>query len=224
MTKTVLITGANRGIGLGFVRHYLEAGWQVEACARSESSELTAIREAHDNIKIHKLDVADHAAIERLAALYADGALDLLISNAGVYGERQNFGELDYSAWRRVLEVNTLAPVKLAECFADKMKSNGSLVFISSKVGSIGEADQDGLIYSTSKAALNMAVKRMGVVLKGRKVRTLALHPGSVMTDMNQNGSITVPESVEGMASVINDLSTGDSGSFQDWRGKALPW
>lgn len=224
MTQSILITGANRGIGLGFVKYYVEAGWQVHAAARSESSELTAIMEAHDNLQFHQLDVTDHAQVEALGNELAAASLDVIVHNAGVYGENQNFGEIDYNSWRRVIEVNTLSPIKCAETWVGAVRPNGSMVFISSLVGSIEEASSDGFIYSTSKAALNMAVKRLSVVLKDRKVKVLAFHPGSVMTDMNEAGKINVKESVTGMTKVIENLSASDSGSFKNWQGKAVAW
>ena len=224
-SKTVLITGANRGIGLGLVRHYLDEGWNVHAVARGESSELAIFAGSHpDQLVLHQLDVTDFGAIDALAAELGQDALDVLVNNAGIYSDNQQFGALNYDDWRHVLEVNTLAPAKMAEALSQTLKADGTMVFISSIQGSIATAEGDQFIYGSSKAALNMVAKLIAAKMKERGFRVLTLHPGSVITDMNPGGKITVKDSVAGMARVIAAATPGASDIYKDYTGKALPW
>lgn len=222
--KSVLITGASRGLGLGFARHYANTGWRVHACARNiDVPELQTL----PNVVCHALDVTDHRAIEDLGVELRGEQLDLLINNAGVSGKSsaQKFGTIDYDDWRTVLEVNTFAPVKLSEVFHENLGHGSKLIMITSRMGSISDASTDSYAYRTSKTALNMVTKLISADLGQRGVVVAALHPGHVQTDMGGAGAqITVEESVGGLTHVIDDLTSNDNGSFKNYKGEALPW
>lgn len=222
--KSVLITGASRGLGLGFATHYANAGWRVHACARNvDTPELLDL----PNTVRHTLDVTDHRAIEHLGVALKDVPLDLLINNAGVSGKRevQSFGAIDYDDWRTVLEVNTFAPVKLSEVLAGNLGAGSKLIMITSRMGSISDASTDSYAYRTSKTALNMVTKLLSADLGQRGVVVAALHPGHVQTDMGGTAAlITVDESVGGLTRVIESLQANDNGCFKNYKGEPLPW
>ena len=165
---TVLITGANRGIGLEFVRQYAEDGWQVHACSRhTDAPALSHLAEQQgDNIHLHQLDVADHSQIDQLAKRLSDTPIDVLISNAGIYpgGAAETFGTIDYDAWVKAFQVNTMAPLKMAEAFIENVArgSEKKIVNITSKMGSIDDNTSGGYyLYRSSKTALNTVVKSL---------------------------------------------------------------
>jgi NAD(P)-dependent dehydrogenase (short-subunit alcohol dehydrogenase family) len=221
----VLITGASRGLGLGFAEYYAAQGWNVVACARDVTVPALQQLAANSNVELHTLDVTDHKAIENLAAVV--GPLDLFINNAGVSGQRgvQSFGKIDYNDWRQVLEVNTFAPVKLAEVLAPKLSPQSKVVMISSRMGSISDASTDSYAYRTSKTALNMVTKLLAADLAPRGVIVAALHPGWVQTDMGGSGAqISVEASIKGMTGVIANLQPADTGCFKNYKGEVLPW
>ncbi|MGE3769863.1 MAG: SDR family oxidoreductase [Bdellovibrionales bacterium] len=225
----VLITGASRGLGLGFAKHYAAAGWNVYACARNiDVPELQKLS-ANGNVKLYSLDVTDHRAIEALAGKLE--TVDLFINNAGVFGGKdvQGFGKIDYDDWRNVLEVNTFAPVKLTEALTPKLNKGGKLIMISSRMGSITDASNDSYAYRTSKAALNMVTKLLAADLQPRGVTVAALHPGWVQTDMGDTwgrnpAQIPIEESIDGMTKVIEGLQPAETGCFKSYKGEVLPW
>jgi NAD(P)-dependent dehydrogenase (short-subunit alcohol dehydrogenase family) len=224
---TVLITGASRGLGLEFCKQYAAAGWQVLACCRNPdmAGELTDIPQ----VRVFPLDVSDFEQIDNLAAQLQDTAIDVLINNAGIYGGPHcSFGQLDYTAWTHTLTVNTQAPVKMAEAFLPHLKRGDKklLVSISSQMGSIADNSSGGsILYRTSKAALNAAMKSIAIDLKDRRIGVLVLHPGWVKTDMGgPNALIDAQQSVAGMRSVIARVTLAQSGSFLKYDGPTLPW
>lgn len=231
MKKTVLITGANRGVGLALVEAYLAAGWQVHACCR-DTERATALEQLQARKKaltLHELDVTDHQAITALSQAMADTSLDLLINNAGYYGPKgYGFGNTDVDEWRKVFEINTIAPLKLAEAFFPQLLANrpGIIANMSSKVGSMTEnTSGGGYIYRSSKAALNSVVKSLSNDLLPKGIISVALHPGWVQTEMGGPNALISPEaSAAGLKSVLDQLSAADSGSFIDYQGQTLPW
>ena len=225
--STVLITGANRGIGLEFARQYAEAGYRVHAACRAPGS-ADALASLGERVTLHALDVTDHAGIEALAAGLENEAIDIVINNAGIYGKAQEFGKIDYASWQEVMRVNTLAPLKMAECFlphleAGKMKIIASLT---SRMGSIAENDAGGVyIYRASKAALNAAAKSLALDLAPRGITVIVLHPGWVKTDMGgPRALIDAETSVAGMRAVIEGAGPKDSGRFFAYDGAEVPW
>lgn len=231
MKKNVLITGANRGVGLALVNAYLDAGWHVFACCRKpdQAKELQQRQNETETLTLLTLDVTDHQAISSLSQQMADIPLDLLINNAGYYGPKgYGFGNTDADEWRKVFEINTIAPLKLAEAFYPQLKSEnpGIIACISSKVGSMTEnTSGGGYIYRSSKAALNSVVKSLSNDLLPEGIISVALHPGWVQTEMGgPNALINTETSAKGMMQLINNLSKTDSGTFLDYQGKAIAW
>lgn len=227
---TVLITGANRGLGLEFVKQYAEAGWQVIACCRwpDEARELQALAErSGDQVEIHQLDVADFEEIDALALILQGKPIDLLINNAGVYPQ-SNFGEVNYEAWAETFHINSMAPMKLAEAFVSHVAASNlkKIVTISSKMGSLDDNTSGGnYIYRSTKTAVNMVMRSLAIDLKPMGIASSILHPGWVRTDMGgPDGLIDAPESVAGMRRVIEALTLGNSGRFIAYDGQVVPW
>jgi NAD(P)-dependent dehydrogenase (short-subunit alcohol dehydrogenase family) len=224
---TVLITGANRGLGLEFARQYAARGWAVLACCRrpDEARELAAIR----GPEIHALDVRDLEAVAALARSLKGRPIDLLLNNAGVYGpNKMTLGHLDYAAWQEVFAVNVLAPARLAECFVENVAASDRklIACISSKMGSIAANAGGGhYLYRSSKAALNAVVKSLAIDLRGRGVTVVTLHPGWVRTDMGgADADLAIPESVAGVIGVLDKVGIEESGRFFDYDGSEIPW
>lgn len=221
---TILITGANRGIGLALVKAYLASGDDVIATARNPQA---ADKLAETGAEILSLDVTDAASVAALGDALQDRPIDILINNAGV-GDQQNFGALDYDRFEHVLAANTLGPLRVLETLrgnliAGKRKLVANL---SSQLGSIENAASGGMvIYRTSKAALNMALRAAAPVLASDGITLLALHPGWVSTDMGgANAPVTPEESAAGLKKVIDGADTSRELRFLDWEGKTHPW
>lgn len=228
--KTVLITGANRGLGLEFCRQYLAAGWQVIACCRQPdlATELTQLSTKSTTLRIVTLDVQDHQQIGELALQLQGEVIDVLISNAGVYGDKHAFGELDYADWQKTMAINVFAGAKLAEVFTPHLAASDLGVFaaISSLMGSMADNGSGGsYVYRSSKAALNAVMKSLAYEYAGQGTGVLIFHPGWVRTDMGgPHGLIDVAESVAGMRQVINDFDLSQTGYFIKYDGSAMPW
>lgn len=236
---TVLITGSNRGIGLAFVQHYVAEGWNVLATARtpSRADELNALAEDYEHLLVEQLDVTDDERIAALAATYADTPIDVLINNAGIYGgaEEQTLGSLDRQAFHDVMAVNVLAPMKMAEAFADHVAASGQkkIVSITSGAGSVSRAtvSTGGAYYGISKSALNMAMRKVGAELADRGILVALVAPGPTVTDMLQtNRPSLVPrantsaEAAAGMAAVIEGLDASYDGRPLSFDGSTVAW
>ena len=231
MQKNALITGANRGVGLALVKAYLSAGWRVFACCRHivDAAELQQLQANNTALTLHQLDVTDYQAVTALSQEMADVTLDLLINNAGYYGPKgYGFGNTDIDEWRKVLEINTIAPLKLAETFYPQLLANqpGTIANLSSKVGSMTEnTSGGGYIYRSSKAALNSVAKSLSNDLSPQGIISVALHPGWVQTEMGgPNAKITASESAQGLKAVIDSLTLERSGGFYNYDGSVIPW
>lgn len=231
--KTLLITGANRGIGLEFVRQYAAEGWRVLACCRKPAAAdllNRLVSQFPDRIQVHALDVTDHRQIEQLAQTLTDQPIDLLINNAGVYPPDRGdaFGRTDYASWQHAFAVNTMAPLKMAEAFIRQVSCSErkTIATITSKMGSVADNRGGGsYIYRSSKAGVNMVVKSLSIDLSPQKIITVVLHPGWVKTDMGGPGAlITAEQSVTGMRRVIDNLTLADSGKFYAFDGQIVPW
>ncbi|EEX31722.1 MULTISPECIES: SDR family oxidoreductase [Vibrio] len=225
--KTVLITGANRGIGLSLVKNYHAQGWQVHATYRSEKSSQDLLELEGDNLTCHPLDVTDYQGLSEFAN--ALPALDVLINNAGYYGPKgYGFGNTDIDEWRKVLEINTIAPLKLVEALFPNLQTGQlkKIACLSSKVGSMTEnTSGGGYIYRSSKAALNSVVKSLSNDLSSQGFTVLALHPGWVQTEMGgPNALIDTQTSAAGLVEVIESADISRSGEFINYDGTALPW
>ena len=228
---TILITGANRGIGLELTRQFADDGWAVLACCRNpaDASDLQQLCERYPSIETLTLDVTDYAQMQSLAAQLQDRPIDILLSNAGIYGPRgANFGDVDAAAWREVLEVNTIAPLMLAQAFVEQVAASRQklIAVISSKMGSIADNGSGGsYIYRTSKTAVNQVVKSLANDLAGQGISAISLHPGWVQTDMGgANAEINTATSAAGLKAVLQAAGTEQSGQFFEYNGDAIPW
>lgn len=231
--QTVLITGANRGIGLELVRQYAAAGWRVLACCRTPAQAVALNELAYRHpatLEVHALDVSDFARIEQLARQLADEAIDVLLNNAGVYpqADRRGFGHTDYEEWSRALRINTMAPLRMAECFVDQVARSERRIIatVSSMMGSVADNSSGGsYLYRSSKAAVNMVNRSLAHDLKERGITAVVLNPGWVKTDMGgPNAMIEVEESVAGLRRVLADIRLADSGRFLNYDGQEIPW
>ena len=230
--NTVLVTGANRGLGLEFVRQYAADGWRVVAACRDPGAagELNRLAaESGGRISVIALDVSDLASVRAAAQSLAGAPLDLLINNAGVGSPRgQKLGALDYAAWARVLDVNTLGPMRVTEAFLDHLAAGGGkkVVTITSGMGSIADNGSGGsYAYRSSKAAVNMVVKSLSLDLAPRGITCIVMNPGWVRTDMGgPGGKISPEESIAAMRKVIARLTPTDSGKFFNYDGGQYPW
>ena len=225
---TVLITGANRGIGLEFVRQYAADGWRVVAACR-KPKKAKDVEKVNGDVTLRALDVADPDSVATFVDEVKGETIDVLINNAGVYLDRGiPFGKLDYAGWVTSFQVNSVGPVRIAEALSAQVEQSQRklLVFISTQMASIAEnAGGGAFAYRASKAALNAAVKTMSIELKPRSVACLLLHPGWVRTDMGgKNATLDVRDSVHGMRRVIDGFDLARSGSFLRHNGEAVPW
>ncbi len=234
---SIMITGANQGLGLEFTRQYAADNWEVIACCRSPESaaELNKLTTENKHVTIEKLDVLDHIAIEALGTKYIDSPLDILLNNAGIIGpvpiaehiERQHFGTMDYSVWRDVIETNTFAPLKMAETFIDNLMlgTQKKLVNISSHVSSITERTVPAIAYASSKTALNRAMTIVAEQLKDRGIIVAMFCPGYVKTRMGFGlATVEIEESISALRPLIAALTIDDTGSFTNHEGQAIKW
>jgi NAD(P)-dependent dehydrogenase (short-subunit alcohol dehydrogenase family) len=213
-----LITGANRGLGLEFVRQYKEAGWDVVATTRGSSAELEAL-----GVEVNKLEMSDLDAVERFGKRF--DRLDLLIANAGTYGPREVRDAKAGRQWAETFVVNTIAPFLLAQSVLPAVKSaRGKLIAVSTKMGSIADNNSGGFIaYRSSKSALNSAWRSLAV--DNPDVVCAVLHPGWVQTRMGGPSAPLEPEeSIAGMRRVIDSLAPEQSGGFFAYDGAEVPW
>lgn len=229
--KTVLITGANRGIGLEFTKQYLEKGRRVFACARNleQAEQLQQLKtEAQDQLTLVRLDVTDAQSRTQLSKTLGDQQLHLLINNAGYYGQSNRLGQLDEEDWERIFRINVMAPIKLVEILRSNLAEAGaaSVAILSSKMGSMKDNTSGGsYLYRSSKAALNAAGKSLALDLAEESTKVVLLHPGWVKTDMGgPNALIDTTTSVQGMRKVIEGLTMEQTGNFFAYDGTVVPW
>ena len=236
-SPTVLVTGSNRGLGLEFVRQYAGRDWRVIATCRDPEAaeELRELQAKHSNIVIEKLDVADAQAVAALGAKYRSQPIDVLLNNAGILGDLdgQRFGGNDYEDFREVLQVNTFAPIKLAESFIDSVTASGQkkIVTITSGLGSLEITKRSGGLYAyrISKAGVNMAMRVLQADLRPRGVTVGLLSPGMVDTRLlSQSGykgpSLKPEESVAALIGLIDKLTPEQGATFIHYDGTTLPW
>jgi NAD(P)-dependent dehydrogenase (short-subunit alcohol dehydrogenase family) len=216
---TILITGANRGIGLEFARQYSADGWDVVAAVRHESEELDRL-----NVRVEHLDMHDFHEVAHFGEKF--DSLDLMIANAGMYGPKSVISQRDGEVWLETFQVNTIAPFLLAQSVMPAIsRAQGKLIAISSKMGSIDDNTSGGFVaYRSSKSALNSAWKSLAIDNRGKAVCAV-LHPGWVQTKMGgPSAPMTPEESVAGMRKVIEGLGPDQSGGFFNYDGSQIPW
>lgn len=224
-TGTVLVTGANRGLGLEFARQYAADGWRVIACCRNpkDAPELKKIK-----AEVHALDVASADSIQHLAKALHGTPIDVLINNAGMHGDRRMFGETDVALWQQIFAVNTIAPVQILAALLENVAASHhkKVLNISSKVGSIGDGPSGGsYAYRSSKTALNMAMVNAAHELKNRGITILLAHPGWVQTDMGgPTAPVSIEQSITGLRRIVDKATQAETGHFYDYTGKQLPW
>ena len=225
---SVLITGANRGLGLEFTRQYAADGWRVFAACRDPAGarDLAAVE---GDVFAETLDVDDGPQVAALANKLSGQPIDVLINNAGIYGPKDvTRDNVDYDAWGQVFRTNTMSPLAMSAAFAANVAQGGQkkIITLSSIMGSIAENDSSGdFIYRSSKAAVNAVMKSLAGDLKSEGITVAVLHPGWVRTDMGgPDAAIEAPESVTGMRAVIAGLKESDSGRFLNYDGTEIPW
>jgi NAD(P)-dependent dehydrogenase (short-subunit alcohol dehydrogenase family) len=237
---TILVTGANRGLGLEMVRQYAAEGWNVFACCRNPDAaaslkELAAT--AINHVSIEALDIEDHSSIDSLAGRLQGVPIDVLLNNAGNFGAKpladyglqsSPFGKSDFRDWMKLFWINCIAPMKMAEAFIENVAASNQrkIVSVTSIAASMTKnVTGDYYSYRSSKAALNAVARSMAIDLKQRRIIVIPLHPGWVRTDMGSaKASLDVKTSVSGQRSVIESLTLDHSGRFFSYDGSELPW
>lgn len=216
----ILITGAERGLGLALVRAYVDDGHSVAALCRAATPEIEALApDIHDGI-----DVTNAAAVRRAAAEMGDGALDVVVNNAGIMIDDDIDG-LDVAAVRRQFEVNAIGPLNVALAFRRRLRRGSRFVNISSRLGSIGDNASGGDYgYRMSKAAQNMLTANLAHDLGAEGVIVAALHPGIVATGMTGGAGAPADEVARDLRAVIAGLDASRNGAFLDRTGSPLPW
>jgi NAD(P)-dependent dehydrogenase (short-subunit alcohol dehydrogenase family) len=227
--KRVLITGANRGIGLELVRQYLANGDEVIACVRDPNN-TEALRglPGVERLRIEKMDLADFATIDAAHAWIGDVPVDIVINNAGISGgPKQGIDDVDIDAWHETLNVNTIAPLLVARAFKANLAASGDgkLMNVTSQLAASTWPMGGMLIYSTTKAALSKVAQILALDWKNEPITVALMHPGWVKTDMGgPHAQLTVEESASGIRQVIAGMSKADSGKFYKWNGEVHPW
>ena len=238
---SVLITGANRGLGLEFTRQYLKDGWEVHAFCRQpdKAAELGAmVADSRGNIHLREMDIGNKEQIEAAAKELKNLPIDLLINNAGIadgYGrgvyemkEDPDIQNYDFAFWEEMMRINTLAPAKIIGAFLENIRAGGQkkITSLSSGLGSITNLAWAGKYgYCASKAGLNMVSKGLAEWLKSENIIVISLSPGWTRTAMGgPHATNSAEESVSGMRHVISGLTLAETGRFWNFDGEELPW
>ena len=225
MTKTILITGANRGLGFALAQRYESEGWRVlPTCRRPQDAH--ALQEL--DLAPLSLDVTEASSIDALSQTLAGEPIDILFNNAGIFGPRgSEIGTLAPDAWLEVMKVNVVAPALIAQALVDNvaLSEDKLIAFMSSDLGSVTDTSGGEYIYRSSKAALNMVVATLAKDLAPREVRTVALSPGWVRTDMGgPDAGLSAEESAKGLKTVLDTLSPEQSELFLRYDGASVAW
>jgi NAD(P)-dependent dehydrogenase (short-subunit alcohol dehydrogenase family) len=245
---TVLITGANSGLGLEFVKQYAAKGWTVIATHRRDGvpESLAPVVAAHPNVRVERMDVASIAEVRALAAKLEGEPIDVLINNAGIYSDRaacgdeacrgedstQSFGKLDYELFDTIMAINVRGPLLVSEAFIEHVRASRQkkIISISSTNGSITYTlgGSGAIGYRASKAGLNRAMQLVAVNQRNAGVTVLLLHPGAVLTERQAHltfpGMIEMQPSVAGMIEQIDKATIADTGRFIQYDGTTAPW
>ena len=229
--SVVLITGANKGIGLELTKIYANAGDTVLACCRNpgEAEALNALATDKD-VRVIGVLVGESSSVDALAAEIGNTPIDLLINNAGTGGpafDKQTAYEMDFDGWAETMNINAMAPVRVMHALMSNLKASGSakVVSITSQMGALALDMPVAYAYCTSKAALNKYMKMAALELGKENISVAVIHPGWVQTDMGGPGAdITPLESATGIANVIGNLNASNNGGFWKWDGEEHPW
>lgn len=223
---TILITGANRGIGYALCESYLKDGWRVIGTARRPDAQLPK------GAELFVLDASNHNSIEQLAIQLKDIPLDVIWNNAGVYLDKNvDFAQLGTQTWLSTFAINTIAPIQIAHALQNNLALSDRkvLAFTTSKMGSLECNGSQAYAYRSSKSALNMAVRCLANELATQQISCLMLHPGHVITDMGgEEGAIDKATSVAGMRAIVDAVKSqtypSHSSQFFDYDGSTIPW
>ena len=227
----VLITGANRGIGLELARAYAAGGDRVfAACRKPAEAEALGALAAGSNgaVSVHALDVADGASVAALAAGLAGVAIDILINNAGVIGgPRQSLADTDFDAWADALNIMTIGPFRVAQALLPNLEASAGakVMTVTSQMGASTWPFGGTYAYVSAKAGVNRVMRTLAIDLKPKGIIVSLVHPGWVKTDMGGAGAdITPQESAAGIHKVIAGLTLETTGTFYKWNGDIHPW
>lgn len=217
----VVITGANRGIGLALVKHYLSRGDQVWALCRSASDKLNSTQATI----VEGVDVQDFNALPKSLAPLSQVNIDLLINNAGIF-RNESLGNINVDSIEQQFKVNALAPLVITDLLLNNMSVGAKVALITSRMGSISDNGSGAYYgYRMSKAALNAAGMSLTQDLRSRDIAVAILHPGFVQTEMvNFNGDISADDSASNLVKRIDELTMQNSGTFWHSNGEVLPW
>ena len=224
-SPTVLITGANRGIGLEYARQFAARGYEVIGTARdpADARELSAVAQ-----RVEQLDVTDAASVAALATRLEGVAIDILVNNAGIFPRGDvTIDKVDFGTMERTFAVNTFGPLRVVQALLPNLRKGErkTIVNMSSQLGSIGNSNGRWYAYRASKAALNQVNKVLSAELGPDGFICAVLHPGWVRTDMGgSNATYSPQESVRGLIGVIERLKPSDNGRFFDFKGESIPW
>jgi NAD(P)-dependent dehydrogenase (short-subunit alcohol dehydrogenase family) len=221
MTKHVVITGANRGIGLALCHHYVEAGDKVTAVCRQSSAGLEALTVS----VVEGCDVSADEGVGHLMQSLSGQSIDILINNAGIL-RNESLGDIDFANVAEQFAINAMGPLRVVEALQKNLKSGSKVALITSRMGSIADNGSGGWYgYRMSKAALNIAGVSLARDLASKGVAVALLHPGMVKTEMiNYAGDVTPEQAATGLAARIDDLTLDNSGGFWHANGERLPW
>ena len=221
MSKSVVITGANRGIGLAMASLFKAQGDNVYALCRNSSPELDALS-VHI---IQNVDVATDIGINNITAALSGIGIDILVCNAGILRD-ENLTDMNIATIREQFEVNALAPLRIVDALQCNLNSMGKVAMITSRMGSIADNNSGGRYgYRMSKAALNAAAKSLSIDLAVHDIAVGVYHPGYVQTDMvNYGGDISALEAAQRLVALINELKMKNTGVFMHSNGEVLPW
>ena len=224
----IFVTGAGRGIGLGFTEHYLNRGHTVFACYRSESDKLSSLADENKGLQLMHWDVTRPADVTLIDALPQH--IDILINNAGIYGPKkdgQSLQKVTAESMHEVFDIDTVAPLRVVQTLLPRLTRPGAIIAnISSKMGSSADNSSGGTYaYRAAKAALIIISKSMAVDLQADGISVITLHPGWVRTGMvDFTGLVNVSESVAGMAGVIENIHQYQPGDFVAFDGSLIPY
>ena len=224
---TIVITGANRGIGLELSKLFLSAGHKVVAgCRDPESASALRKLASSEQLTIFPLDVSSESSVSEFSRLCTEYKVDVLINNAGVLGgTKQSVDEVDYSAWLDTFRINTMAPLQLALEFRPMLRKshNPRVVTISSQMGALSRKSKGSFAYRSSKAAVNKVMQVLALELDD--IVCCPVHPGWVRTDMGgADADISVHESAKGIVALVTNMNLAMSGTFYSWDGTELDW
>lgn len=228
--ETILITGANRGIGLALVSRYLAAGNHVIATCRSPdlATDLKSLQEQNAKLEVLPLETTSEAQTQQLAGHLSGRQIDVLINNAGVMGgDRQGLKNMDYTAWADAFAVNTMAPFRLSVALLDNLLAaeRPRIITVSSQMGALARQSKGALIYRSSKAAVNKTMQVLALELEAQGVIVCPVHPGWVQTDMGgAQADITPAQSADALYQLIAQLDASKSGRFWSFDGSEHPW